>query len=266
MKFKLFLLLCCVPLFGAKLLNFNVYDRSERVDVMLSFDSAYDGHISQEKKQGFILLTFNGLESTKQEKRSFKSPLIKTMMITPDKNKTLIMFEAPSSTTLSLSRVNDKIGLRIRALDSSKSASALNLAPISMPSENNTTLTKEEITPKKSSLEGFDYINYLLILFALIALLAILWWLKNSLKRKSFNIKDFNIVFQRYLDKHNQFMILDYHNKRYVMIIGSSNTLLDVSLLNEDKGAQESKGKDFDSVFEENKQKIQNLIQKNQGL
>lgn len=40
-------------------------------------------------------------------------------------------------------------------------------------------------------------------------------------------LEDFTIIFQRFLDKNNQLVVFDHANKRYTMIIGNSNVLLE---------------------------------------
>ncbi|TQR33116.1 hypothetical protein DMB92_03935 [Campylobacter sp. MIT 99-7217] len=271
---RVFILLsfCVLPLFATKLLDYNIYDRNDRVDITLSFDSAYKGHVTQKKENNFILLTLNELSFDKEKEQEFKSPILKKMLIKPEQNKVLIMFEAPNDTFLTLSDTNNKISLRIRALNKelaqSPNASAIPTNDVQEAKPSLNLETKEELKPKSSSLDGFDYVNYVLVLLVLFILLAVLWWIKNSLKKKTFNIKEFDLIYQRYLDKHNQFVILDYNDKRYVMIIGNSNVILDISDINKEHTnlqTQAKSEKSFNSIFEENKQKLQNLIQKNQG-
>lgn len=40
-----------LPLYSVELISYNIYDRNDRVDLMLSFDNAYNGKISQKKKK-----------------------------------------------------------------------------------------------------------------------------------------------------------------------------------------------------------------------
>ncbi|EAH6260829.1 hypothetical protein EIC19_05030, partial [Campylobacter upsaliensis] len=80
MKKFFLLLLMTMPLFSAKLINYNIYDRNDRVDLMLSFDSAYQGKISQKKEGEFALLSFEGLEA-KEELKSLNSKLINRIQI-----------------------------------------------------------------------------------------------------------------------------------------------------------------------------------------
>lgn len=40
-----------LPLYSVELISYNIYDRNDRVDLMLSFDNAYNGKISQKKEK-----------------------------------------------------------------------------------------------------------------------------------------------------------------------------------------------------------------------
>lgn len=47
-----------LPLYSVELISFNIYDRNDRVDLMLSFDNAYNGKISQKKRKKFNSFNF----------------------------------------------------------------------------------------------------------------------------------------------------------------------------------------------------------------
>lgn len=328
-------LLCGAQAYGAKLTSFSVYDREDRVDLMLSFDAPYNGHISQMKQGNIIAISLNELITDKAQSENLSKGIVKKVLITPQAGKTAIAFETSKEANINISSINNKIGLRIRVLSADgksgagnstgsvtssqnsgaggassqnsaganqgflASPSALNALNSSNPQNSgaansgaissvnsNTNLnsqsaqTNSQQTPlpqsKGSSLEGFDLKNYILVLAVLFGLLIFLWWFKKRLaKTHHFDSKDFKIIFQRALDKNNQFMILEYENKRFVMIIGSSNTLLEIkdapfsnetsnsSAKNTATNSKAPKEKSFDNFFEENKAKLQKLIQKN---
>ncbi len=280
---KIFLFFLALPLFGAKLINYNIYDRNDRVDVMLSFDSAYNGNISQKTEKNFTLLTLSELSFPKEELKNLNSSLVDKIQISSKNDKTYIMFQNKAKVSLDISSINDKFGVRIRVtsenlnrnLNSNPNPNQnLNQnvnqnSPVASASILNTNADSKELKSKNSSLEGFNYTQYILVMLVLVLILIALWWFKRTMNQKGFiNSKNFNVAFQRPLDKNNQFMILEYKNKRYVMIIGSSNVLLESVEFTEDelnrKDEFDKKEENFDSVFEENKRKIQNLIQKRQ--
>ncbi len=258
---KIFLLFLVLPLFGVELINYNIYDRNDRVDLMLSFDGAYSGDISQKTEKNFTLLTLNELKYSKEELKSLNSSLVDKVQISSKGNKTYIMLQNKTKIHLNISSINDKFGIRIRITEA-----RLNEANISPPA-NTATSSSTEFLPQgiqsSSSSEKYDYTQYILVMFVLIVLLLGLWWFKRTMNSKIFlNSKNFTVAFQRPLDKNNQFMILDYKNKRYVVIVGASNLLLESLEIPEEE--MQKKEEDFNSVFEENKRKIQKIIQKRQ--
>lgn len=46
----LLLSILALPLFAVELISYNIYDRNDRVDLMLSFDSAYGVNFSEKEK------------------------------------------------------------------------------------------------------------------------------------------------------------------------------------------------------------------------
>ena len=240
-------MLFALPLFGVRLIDYNIYDRNDRVDLMLSFDGAYEGRISQSKNGDFTLLSFENLEA-KNDLKTLNSKLVDKIQITHKDNKTFIMFQNKKKLDFSISSVNDKFGVRIRALPAGKILSEKKVSIL----DDNQTLTQA----KNPNLKDYDYTTYILVVLVLVLLLFALWWLKRT---KGGEGGDFRLKFQRGLDRNNRLMVLDYENKRYVLIVGASNLLLESRELLQDE-CTEDKEKNFDSFFEENKRKIQNLI------
>ena len=72
----LFLLLLPVLLFGSKILSYNVYERSQHVDIMLTFDTPYEGKLSQIKKNGNIILKLHFFQETLSISESLKSMIL----------------------------------------------------------------------------------------------------------------------------------------------------------------------------------------------
>ncbi|HEB9347759.1 TPA: hypothetical protein RZK39_000958 [Campylobacter coli] len=255
----LLLSILALPLFAAELISYNIYDRNDRVDLMLSFDSAYGGKISQKKEKNLTLLTFSDLKYSKEELKSLNSGLVDKISISSKDNNTYIMLQNKQPVSLELSSINDKFGVRIRAVQQGKES--IN------PEQNNLSANEEPIlNSKKTSLEGYDYTNYILVMLVLFILLIVLWWLKRTLAFKNTGIsRDFHVVFQRFLDKNNQLIVFEYASKRYTMIVGNSNIVLEETEISDyEPKTTEKSEKNFDSFFEENKKRIQNLIEQRQ--
>lgn len=43
-------------LYGSKILSYNIYDRTDRVDVMITFDTPYEGIIKQSVAKSTIII------------------------------------------------------------------------------------------------------------------------------------------------------------------------------------------------------------------
>ena len=283
---KIFALMLAVPLFAVNLIDIKSFiDKNESVNITLSFDGAFNGEIAEKRDKEAVLLTINGVNYGKKETRTLNSPLISEMLISPDKNKTSIMLKAAENVRVNAEKINNGTGIMVRALSQNAQGGGLNL----------TALTLND-SQQSVRFQGYDFTNYVLILVLLFVLLGIFWWLSRSLKKGRFAGKEFRVLFQRPLDKSNKIAIIEYDSKRYTMILGTSNILLDSVDLNEansglnsansgqnsgvnsnsslnssansatNSGASsqtsknDKKQRSFESFFEENKQRLQRLI------
>ena len=283
---KIFAIMLAVPLFAVNLIDIKSFiDKNESVNITLSFDGAFNGEIAEKRDKEAVLLTLNGVNYGKKETRTLNSPLISEMLISPDKNKTSIMLKAAENVRVNAEKINNGTGIMVRALSQNAQGGGLNL----------TALTLND-SQQSVRFQGYDFTNYVLILVLLFVLLGIFWWLSRSLKKGRFAGKEFRVLFQRPLDKSNKFAIIEYDSKRYTMILGTSNILLDSVDLNEANSAENlanlgqnsgvnsgssvnssvnsatnsgessqnsknnKKQRSFESFFEENKQRLQRLI------
>jgi len=114
-----FLLLFLLPfsLFASKILSYNIYERTDRADVMLTFDTPYTGQIKQSISKSKIIIKLEDatIESPKIKKVS--SRYLHSLTITPINNKTLIVASIAPSTRLIASKTSDGYGLRLRFTD-----------------------------------------------------------------------------------------------------------------------------------------------------
>ena len=67
------------------------------------------------------------------------------------------------------------------------------------------------------------------------------------------------IIFEKPLDNLNRVILLQYQNRKYLVLTGSSNVLLDK--FGEEKIQNEE---DFQAFFEDNKKKLENYLQERQ--
>ena len=111
-----FLLILLLPLLlnASKILSYNIYDRTDRVDVMITFDTPFEGKIKQNTTSSKITIKLEdtSIESTKTKKLSSK--FLNSLSIVPLSGYTQIVAQVPSSIKLKASKTADSYGLRLR--------------------------------------------------------------------------------------------------------------------------------------------------------
>lgn len=272
-KYFLLLLLPLSSLFASKILSYNIYDRTDRVDVMITFDTPYKGVIRQAKNNSNIIIKLGdaSIESSKIKKIS--SNYIKSLAITPLKNYTQIVAAINTQTTVIASKTADGYGLRLRFTDK-KVSSKTTSKPV-----DNTPLaslpTKDEINPSLSY-----YIVVSLLLIAIVIALVLKrriikqtplqkqkenssWLFKENEKEAipqaptpTSNSNDVSIRFQKKLDAENSVVMLDFGAQSYLVLMGNGNILLDKFL--DDKPVTQE---DFESILKSRQEELEEYLQ-----
>ena len=250
MKIFILLFLFFIQNYAVELIKYSTYDRQDRVDIMLSFNKSYNASVSKKQNKDTLLLILKNITYNKDEIKNFNSSFLENMTINSKNNNLYLMFNTKKDVNVSIVNIDNKFGVRIRIepqyLLKNKQTSILN-----------------EIQEKDniSKFKEYDYTNYIYVMVVLIALLVILLFLKKKLNSSMDLNSDFSVIFQKQLDRNNKFMILEHGDIRYIMIIGNSNLVLKTY----EAPSKDLKNNDsFDSFFEENKRKIQDLINKKQ--
>ena len=110
------LLLFVLPfsLYASKILSYNIYERTDRADVMITFDTPYTGQIKQSVSKSKIIIKLEDatIESPKIKKVS--SEYLHSLTITPVNNETIIVASISPATKLIASKTSDGYGLRLR--------------------------------------------------------------------------------------------------------------------------------------------------------
>ncbi|RAZ57480.1 hypothetical protein [Campylobacter hyointestinalis] len=261
----LILLLISLPIFASNLLTYNIYERGDRVDIMLSFDSAYDGSLKQQSGNGITDLLLSDLAIDNDIDKSINSDIIQNLFITTTADKTATKVELKWNEPISItaSKTADKFGLRIRVAKLNQAIK---------------TVIPPNIKTKDSTNASYDidskYITVIIILFVL---LIVLFFVKKMIiKQKNATNSPFTVskgtptkkqqpmknsvvpvgdgvevLYEKNLDETNKVALLSFEGKRYLVLFGSSNVLLDK--FGEDKIKDEE---DFEVFFEENRQKL----------
>jgi len=269
---KLFLIfLLPFSLYASKILSYNIYDRTDRVDVMITFDTPYEGVIKQSLGDSNILIKLEdaSIESAKTKKLSSK--YISSINITPMSGYTQISANVPPSVTLQASKTSDSYGLRLRF-------TAAVQPPKSIKEAQQTESSPLSSLPTKKS-DDIAQSYYIVIAILIIGIIILLYvkkrvsaqpvskktssWLfaentpKEPIKTKQPIIpnNDVTIRFQKSLNEQNSVVMLDFGEQSYLVLMGKNNILLD--RFTHDRPATQD---DFESILQSRHQELDNFL------
>lgn len=258
-KLLLALFIGLLSLQATTILTYKVYERTNRVDVLITFDTPYTGRISQKEVNHIINLSLHDASYDKKSVKTLDSKFINSFSITSASNLTMIKLDIPKDAQYSVSKTIDNYGLRLRFTHKKASLPTLKestaLAPIS----------KTKIETKDTSGISSQYL--IVIGFMFIAVLGLYfvkrkmqnsqggnsWLFKNKLAQQN----DFEILFQKPLDQNNRVVMLKIASKQYLAIIGNTNILLDKFGEIDDSMTQDG----FENVLQKNKQELDKYMQ-----
>jgi len=249
-------------IFATTLLTYNTYDRDDRVDLMLSFDTPYNGKIFLKKSGDDFIITLDNIHFNKKITKNINSPIISQIEINSQKKSINIIFKTKKKINIIASKTTDGFGLRLRATLSSIQAETISSQKNSI--KQNKSQSFNSLPLDKTSYTNSRY--YTIILVLLIMLLA-LWLLKkkiskpasgsNWLFKNNINENEVKILYTKAIDTKNSVLVLSYMNKRYLVLTGSSNQLLDKFSSNDDIGDDD---KEFEEMFAKNRQKLDEFL------
>lgn len=261
---KAFLFLCFSAfLYASNLLTYNVYERNDRIDLMLSFDAPYEGQIFQQKGNNIITITLNDLIYDSLVEKSINSPIVQDLVIDSTDTSTVITFKSKNSMAVYASKTKDGFGLRIR------------VKPMAPP----ISVAKPPVSTTQTISTSIIDSRYLAVIGVMFLLLIVLYWVKwkikkirltpqskQSKKSKSWLFKndpgDVQIISQKMLDNQNKIALISYKNRQYLILTGSSNIMLDKF---GDDGVSIQDDNEFQAIFEQNKQKLDNYLKLQQA-
>lgn len=254
-----FLLLLPLFLFGSKILSYNVYERSSRVDIMLTFDTPYEGKLSKTVKNNMTILKLKDASIEAPKIKNISTSYLHKMTITPINSHTEIILQTAPNVTMNASKTSDAYGLRLRFTKG---------APLKKPSsvaKAVNSVTNALPTKKAGELNNSYYIVIAILLLGIIIMLWLKkkmgtptakgkqpWLFKGGVKKEGVSIR-----FQKPLDPKNRVVMLDYEDQSYLVVIGSSNVLLDKYIGDKPITTQS----DFDRVLDENKSELDSYLQ-----
>jgi len=248
MKIILAVLLLPVFLWGSKILSYNVYDRNDRVDVMLTFDTPYEGVLRQSRQGNSVVIKLEEAFIEASKVKNVNSKYLEKLTIAPQGEHIEIVAQVAKDVVMQASKTSDSYGLRLRFM-----APAAADAAVQNPPVDETSLSG---LPTKSNSE-FEQSYYVVIAILLIGI-AILFWLKQNIAKRAetihaepktpwlFNksssepktapvtpvkgsgdVGGVHIRFQKTLNPSHTVAMLDYGTQSYLVILGNNTLLLD---------------------------------------
>lgn len=269
------LLLFTIPFYlhASKILSYNIYDRTDRVDVMITFDTPYEGIIKQSVSDSTITIKLQDAFIESPKIKQLSSKYIRSISITPMEDYTQIMAEVPPTVNLQASKTSDAYGLRLRFTTNILSSAAKAESKEPVNNSSNALPTK-----KSDDLSQSYYIVITILILGILTLFYIkkkikapqnrqpqaTWLFKENgepqkevtqQKQQQHNINNVTIRFQKALDSQNSVVMLDFGEQSYLVLMGKSNILLDK--FTGDRPATED---DFNSILQSRHKELENFL------
>ena len=269
-----YLLLFLLPfsLQASKILSYNIYDRTDRADVMITFDTPYDGIIKQSISKSKIIIKLTGASIESSKIKNVSSKFLHSITITPMSGLTQIVASVPSSVKLIASKTSDAYGLRLRFTNSVAKQSTPKNPKLSASN------SLSSLPTKKSDDMSTSY--YIIVTILVIGIL-ILFMLKKKMATKNIQNQespwlfqansetktdtkavptdttnnDISIRFQKNLNEQNSVVMLDFADQSYLVLMGNSNILLDK--FTDDKPVTQE---DFESILQNRHQELDDFL------
>ncbi|MBL0707524.1 MAG: hypothetical protein JJW00_00545 [Sulfurimonas sp.] len=271
----LFIFIFPLVLNASKILSYNIYDRTDRADVMITFDTPYEGRIKQSITESRIIIKLQDAKIETSKVKKLSSKFLYSLSITPMAGYTQITASVPSSVKLIASKTSDAYGLRLRFVSktsTNKTATSLVSGQQSKQSQNflSTLPTSKGVEISSS---------YYIVVIALSIGIIFLFFMKKKIKKVSpsaskWLFKDnkkpedtltnntqndnVSIRFQKNLDNSNSVVMLDFSNQSYLILMGNSNILIDK--FTDDKPSTQE---DFESILQSRNEELYNYLSPN---
>jgi len=207
---KIVFLILGVLLFGANLINVNFFEGKNKLDVLFSLDGAFKGKVKQIAPSSYIL---TNIQTDKVIQKEFKNNFINSIIISPEKEGVRIDITSNKKIKTSVALTPDGYGVRFRIMDANPVAK---------------TTKAENIKNMTVQTQGLDMVSYLVGISILIILAFVLWYIKKKSVHLPKLKEDMKVLAQKPVDAKNKIVLFDYQGRKYLMLIGNTNVLLDV--------------------------------------
>ncbi len=266
-KLLVFVSFGLLPLLGATLLNQNLYERQNRVDLMLSFDAVYTGGIKKNTDGREIVLILADARTQERYEKELTHPFLRQIVIAPgEEGSTRVAFVPKKPIDVQAAKTTDGYGLRLRVVADAgqKQQPAADTDAKTQADEDAAQEKSLDFTTKDPVELSPAYIITVAVLLLIAVTLFIAkkkvsakggsWLMPKSGYKKS-SAPAFSIRFQKVIDSKNKIVLMEYEGREYLTVIGNSNILLDVF----ENGSVASKS-EFEDMFEKHKEELNDYI------
>jgi len=262
------LFLLPLSIYASKILSYNIYDRSDRADVMITFDVPYEGTIKKSATSSKIIIKLQNASIESSKLKQISSNYINTLAITPLTNYVQIVASISNGVILQVSKTSDAYGLRLRF---KKGTTKNNTTKPTLASSQQTSQLSHLPTKKNNDMTQSYYIVIAILIVGIIILFVIKKKItnkhplnkqkesldKNKVALESISNSDgsVSIRFQKNIDDKNSVVMLDFMNQSYLVMMGSNNVLLD--RFSDDKPASQE---EFNVILQDHQEMLDNFL------
>lgn len=278
------------------LIQYNIYPRTDRVDIMLSFDAPFTGQISQHRGEGYTAITLGGVDFPEKLEKPLDTDYLRALTMYSDRMGTHIILLTESQVQITASKTPNDYGLRFRLkaeapppatppkqTTQTTKTSAANEVLSKMNAASSSSIKQDtpqaESTPndlqqslKQETIDPMNFIYISLVLGGLIIVLLSIkkkvnpkqsGWLFGSSVLKSSD-GEFKIVAQKQLDIKNRVILLETQGFRYLIIIGASGSFV-VDKFPTDSHSHtvsaHSRDDEFETLLEQNHKQLDHYLE-----
>lgn len=242
--------LLTLSLSASKILSYNIYDRTDRADVMITFDTPFEGKITQNTTSSKIIIKLHDVSIESAKIKKVNSDFLHSLAITPLQGETQIVATVGSGVDFIASKTSDGYGLRLRF----KVQQATPQKGSAQDKVQNSSQNPLSSLPTKKD-EGVSQRYYIVVSFLIIAILTLMYFKRKIQKNQKVPVKnnwlfksndeqqtpskvnpsnsvnmqgqEVSIRFQKSLNQKTSVVMLDFGSQSYLVLMGDSNILLD---------------------------------------
>ncbi|MDQ1339189.1 MAG: hypothetical protein QG567_340 [Campylobacterota bacterium] len=225
------------------ILDSKIYDRDDRVDVLLSLDKEFEGSINKHSKGKKTYLVITKIQIDKDETFELNKPFLKNINLY--KNNETVIFELDTNDAeIETAKTTAGYGLRIR------------IKKQEQPAPKQTLFDKKTSEPKIAQNVTDMTDKYIIVGVFIVILFLVLIFLKSYNAKRLLgggSNDSAKVIYLKSIDAKNKLVLVSFRTKEYLVLIGEhANTLLDKKDINDEDN--------FDFLLKKNNQKVDSIF------